>query len=121
MSQERVLTLLYDKTFPPRSQSVGFTGQLGTQFNTVGARNRAATQSAQKIGMSTVDSMRQFNYFGNNPAMPNNMDEDVELLEREIESVMMRKGSTAIGGKRDRLDQNIVNMTTSNFNDMPRT
>ena len=29
MSQERVLTLLFDKTFPPRSQSVGFTGQLG--------------------------------------------------------------------------------------------
>lgn len=29
LSQERVLTLLYDKTFPPRSQSVGFTGQLG--------------------------------------------------------------------------------------------
>ena len=26
MSQERVLTLLYDKSFPPRSQSVGFTG-----------------------------------------------------------------------------------------------
>ena len=26
LSQERVLTLLYDKTFPPRSQSVGFTG-----------------------------------------------------------------------------------------------
>ena len=26
MSQERVLTLLYDKTFPPRAQSVGFTG-----------------------------------------------------------------------------------------------
>lgn len=25
MSQERVLTLLYDKTFPPRSQSIGFT------------------------------------------------------------------------------------------------
>ena len=35
MSQERVLTLLYDKSFPPRSQSVGFTGQLGTQFNSV--------------------------------------------------------------------------------------
>ena len=29
MSQERVLTLLYDKTFPPRAQSTGFTGQLG--------------------------------------------------------------------------------------------
>ena len=32
MSQERVLTLLYDKTFPPRSQSTGFTGQLGGQM-----------------------------------------------------------------------------------------
>ena len=94
---------------------------MGTQFNTAGARNRAASQSAQKIGMATVDSMRQFNYFGNNPAMPNNMDEDVELLEREIESVMMRKGSTAVGSKRDRLDHNIVNMTTSGFNDGPRT
>jgi len=31
-SQERVLTLLYDKTFPPRSQTTGFTGQLSTQF-----------------------------------------------------------------------------------------
>ena len=43
------------------------------------------------------------------------MDEDVELLEREIENVIMRKGGTAIGSKRDRLDHNIVNMTTSNF------
>ena len=32
MSQERVLTLLYDKTFPPRSQSVGFTGTIGANF-----------------------------------------------------------------------------------------
>ena len=62
--------------------------------------------------------MNQFNYFGNNPADGMGVDpEDVELLEREIESAMMRKGTgTAVGGKRDRLDQNIVNMTTSNFN-----
>lgn len=47
MSQERVLTLLYDKTFPPRSQSVGFTGQLGTQFNNGANRNvRTNSQSA---------------------------------------------------------------------------
>ena len=32
MSQERVLTLLYDKTFPPKSQQNGFTGQMGTQI-----------------------------------------------------------------------------------------
>lgn len=126
MSQERVLTLLYDKTFPPRSQSVGFTGQLGQQFNTGNAggmtagnrnSNRAAARSAHKIGgMNNVDSMRKFNYFGNNPGQHQNViDEDVEILEREIESVMMRKGGTAVGSTRDRLDQNIVNMTTTNF------
>ena len=44
--------------------------------------------------------------------------EDVELLEREIESVIMRKGGTAAGGRRNRLDNDIVNMTTrdDNFN-----
>jgi len=43
--------------------------------------------------------------------------EDVELLEREIESVIMRKGGTAVGGRRNRLHNNIVNMTTGdNFN-----
>lgn len=59
MSQERVLTLLYDKTFPPRSQSVGFTGQLGTQFNNGANRNvRTNSQSAQKVtGLNSVDSL----------------------------------------------------------------
>ena len=33
------------------------------------------------------------------------LDEDVELLEREIETVMKNnKSGTAVGGKRDRLD-----------------
>ena len=119
MSQERVLTLLYDKTFPPRSQSVGFTGQLGTNFGNTGM-SRAGTQSANKIGLKQVDSMHQFNYFGSTPGgnmAVNAFDEDVELLEREIETVMMRKGNTAVGGKRDRLNnQNgIVNMTTQGF------
>ena len=112
---------MYDKTFPPRSQSVGFTGQLGTQFNTnaTGQRNTRATQSAHKLGLANVDSMRQFNYFGSNPAglvHTASVEEDVEQLEREIETVMRNKGGTAIGGKRDRLDNNIINMTTSNFN-----
>lgn len=80
MSQERVLTLLYDKTFPPRSQSVGFTGQLGTQFNqpapghsvngAAGGRSRAKSTSGRIGG---VDSMRQFNYFGSNPAGAGNV------------------------------------------------
>ena len=56
-----MLTLLYDKTFPPRSQSVGFTGQLGatggpSNFNT-NANGRPGTQSAHKIGLKSVDSM----------------------------------------------------------------
>ena len=63
LSQERVLTLLYDRTFPPRSQSVGFTGQLGTQFNSNVTQNgmnnnKRGTQSAHKLGLSNVDSMR---------------------------------------------------------------
>ena len=74
------------------------------------------TQSANKIGgMSNVDSMRQFNYFGNNPPLPNNgdMDEDEEILKQEIENIMMQQtGGIAVGGKHERFDQNIVNMTT---------
>ena len=59
--------------------------------------------------MNHADSMRQFNYFGSNPGMAHHagIDEDVELLEREIETVMMNsanKGGTAVGGKRDRID-----------------
>jgi hypothetical protein len=46
--------------------------------------------------------------------------EDVALLEKEIESVIMRKGNTAVGTRRNRLDNEIVNMTTAgdgfNFN-----
>lgn len=71
LSQERVLTLLYDKTFPPRSQSVGFTGQLGNQYTSAaqsmaaasGGRSRAKSTSGRFVG-GGVDSMRQFNYFG---------------------------------------------------------
>ena len=52
--------------------------------------------------------MHQFNYFGSTPggqAMASGaFDEDVELLEREIQTVMMRKGNTAVGGKRERLN-----------------
>ena len=83
------------------------------------------TQSANKIGgMSNVDSMRQFNYFGNNLPVPNgDMDEDEEILKQEIENIMMQQTGSgmAIGSKHDRFDQNIVNMTTTNFGDKHRT
>lgn len=61
--------------------------------------------------------MRQFNYYGNYqggqvPLGPTGvpLDEDVELLERQIESAL--RGGTGTGKQRQQLDQNIVNMTT---------
>ena len=74
--------------------------------------------------MSNVDSMRQFNYFGHNPPNPNgDMDEDEEILKQEIENIMMQQTGSgiAVGGKNDRFDQNIVNMTTTNFGEKHRT
>ena len=61
MSQERVLTLLYDKTFPPRSQSVGFTGQMGGQVQM--QRMMPSGSVTSKLNLKSVDSMRQFNVF----------------------------------------------------------
>ena len=125
LSQERVLTLLYDKTFPPRSQSVGFMGQIVTNFNTTmtnGMRNTRGTQSAHKLGgLTNVDSMRQFNYLGGGQQAAGSLaDEDnVEQLEREIENVLRSKGAgaaTAVGGKREKLFGSTNVMTTSNFN-----
>ena len=86
-----------------------------------GARNRAQSTSGRMgnahIG---VDSMRQFNYFGSGPGVQQQYQggdsEDVEILEREINNVIMRKGGTAVGGRRHR-DNTIINMTTgNNFN-----
>lgn len=65
--------------------------------------------------MTMVDSMRQFNYFGQGQ-VPLSSGDDVEQLEREIESVMnMRPSGTAVGWKREGFDNNLVNMTTAGF------
>ena len=98
---------------------------MGTQYTSGGGqsltgaggvRSRArSTQGGTRGGFVSgppaVDSMRQFNYFGTSNAMNNQNaymnpvdSEDVELLEWEIESVIMRKGNTAVGGRRNRLD-----------------
>ena len=63
MSQERVLTLLYDKTFPPRpstSNAVvsGARGLLGTSV-----KSQHHSKSV-KGGLSENEQMRQFNYYG---------------------------------------------------------
>jgi len=49
--------------------------------------------------MTQVESMHQFNYHSGKVGLA--IDEDVEILEREIESVLMRKGvETAASGTR---------------------
>lgn len=108
MSQERVLTLLYDKTFPPRSQSMGFTGQLGNQFNNKSGNLGLGSQSTKNIGAG--DSMRQFNYYGNQQNAGDLVDEDLAQLERDTETIMMRNREKPYGEN----DHNIVNMTTQN-------
>ncbi len=75
MSQERVLTLLYDKTFPPRPA----TAKMGK-----GMFGKTAIPGEN-------DSMREFNYYGQSAPEggaaddPDNMNaEEVERLEKEI-------------------------------------
>ena len=55
LSQERVLTLLYDKTFPPRSQSVGFTGQLGNHYTSAAQSMAAAFRAAYSWAEGNTD------------------------------------------------------------------
>jgi hypothetical protein len=69
LSQERVLTLLYDKTFPPRqSKSVAVGGARGL----LGTTNMKQSRHSKSLkgfkngaqGMMDNESLRQFNYYG---------------------------------------------------------
>lgn len=70
-SQERVLTLLYDKTFPPRQQNPGLLSSLSEQV----------TQN---------DTLRKFNY--QSSQMQGGQEEEplsnLQTLEKETEEVM---------------------------------
>ncbi len=60
--------------------------------------------------------MNKFDYHSGKHKLTNTEDEDVEELEREIESIMKRKVvESAEGGLRRSLDHKIINMKTSNF------
>lgn len=64
LSQERVLTLLYDKSFPPRpsSQSVAVGGARGLLGTSQKSRH---SKSVKGLGVNgDNESMRQFNYYG---------------------------------------------------------
>lgn len=102
LSQERVLTLLYDKTFPPRPSSQGFA--VGGVRGLLGASMQKMSKSVKTMGTET--EMRQFNYYGTTRL--ENLDEhDIVGLEREIDFIIrnshlgfspQRQGTAAPGG-----------------------
>ena len=82
LSQERVLTLLYDKTFPPRPATAKISG----------LRN-SLSQGQNQTGICENEDLRQFKYYGSagdGKVVENIDEEDVELLEKDIEEVMIR-------------------------------
>lgn len=90
LSQERVLTLLYDKTFPPRPQSQkagngGARGLLGTGSQPIKKGHSKSMKGFKKN--SEAETIRQFNYYGQTRLQ--NLDEhDIEGLEREIDFII---------------------------------
>ena len=102
MSQERVLTLLYDKTFPPhQQQQPGVTTQLGggLQATPGSLKNRPGTQSSKLLGLSKVGSIRQFNYQVGQEVVVD--DEDEQQLEKEIEEALKRNAGSSLAGQKN--------------------
>mmetsp|Transcript_42254 Transcript_42254/g.64771 ORF Transcript_42254/g.64771 Transcript_42254/m.64771 type:complete len:101 (+) Transcript_42254:1767-2069(+) len=89
MSQERVLTLLYDKTFPPRpsSQVIAVGGARGLLGTTQKTKHSKSAKGLSSMSGADRESMRQFNYYGKTRL--ENLDEhDVVGLEREIDFII---------------------------------
>ena len=87
LSQERVLTLLYDKTFPPRSQSQPVLAPPARVMTTQSNRRKSTiTRNTTQMQSAEQESMRQFNY---GPARIGELDEnDIAGLEREIDYIV---------------------------------
>jgi len=108
MSQERVLTLLYDKTFPPRSQ------QEGNIIKQLQGLNLRESQMGSQTMLKPAESLHQFNYYGQMNMTTSGApmrfypevvpEDDLERLENEIEDII-RSGT----GKRQ-ADEKVLNM-----------
>ena len=91
LSQERVLTLLYDKTFPPRPATAK-----------VGLRNA--------FSQGKDDAVRDFNYYGQlNQEVDDIEDADVDKLEKEIEEVL--KNRTGVADITGKFSNGIINIS----------
>ena len=86
------MTLLYDKTFPPRSQ------QEGNIIKQLQGLNLRESQMGSQTMLKPTESLHQFNYYGqmNMTSLGAPMrlypevvpEDDLELLEKEIEDVI---------------------------------
>ncbi len=95
MSQDRVLNLLFDKTFPSRPAASATQNPLGINSSSMGKLNENANE---------------FNYYGHiNQGAPNIEDfteADILKLEREVEDLLRNRG--VAGGTLS--DANLVNI-----------
>ncbi len=86
------MTLLYDKTFPPRSQ------QEGNIIKQLQGLNLRESQMGSQTMLKPTESLHQFNYYGQmnmtSSGAPMRLypevvpEDDLELLEKEIEDVI---------------------------------
>lgn len=79
------MTLLYDKTFPPRP---------ATTSNVPGVNNRLLSAGGNNAGTGADDDMlRQFNYYGGGggggaPNLEDFTEADILKLEQEVEDLL---------------------------------
>lgn len=85
LSQERVLTLLYDKTFPPRPATTSNVPGVNNRLFSAGGNNNAGTGADD-------DMLRQFNYYGGGGGGAPNLEDfteaDILKLEQEVEDLL---------------------------------
>lgn len=96
-----MLTLLYDKTFPPRSQQQGNVIKQLQGFQMTEPRDsvKPATSTGGRPPLKTAtETLHRFNYYGHmnthsgiGDRIDMGTEDDLEMLEREIEEVMNRE------------------------------
>jgi ElaB/YqjD/DUF883 family membrane-anchored ribosome-binding protein len=98
MSQERVLTLLYDKTFPPRS----------VQPNTL---LKQMNFSESRHVLKPSESIHTFNYLNAAGKFNEIPEDDLENLEKEIEQVIQSSHGRHHNAEiRDKVDEKLTSM-----------
>lgn len=92
MSQDRVLTLLYDKTFPKRPATAN-NGNNTIGINKMRSMGRFVNTHGTGSG---EEDFRQFNYYGQNaPNIEDFTEDDIAKLEKEVEDLLKNRITSA--------------------------